>query len=234
MSLTLSITDIALRIGLTILAAVLFGLDRGLRGHPAGLRTMVLVGLAAALAMISAMALLATEGKTAGSFATMDVMRLPLGILTGVGFIGGGTILRRGGLITGITTAATLWIVTVIGLCFGAGQFGLGLSGTVLGALTIWGLQWVEHRLPREGRGALVIEAATGESAAAITRSLAEDGLEATLLRQAATDDPARQRLTFALRWTRRPGDGPPLEALERIGRRHTIQRFSIPSTMED
>ena len=159
MTASLPASDVALRLGLTLLASILFGLDRGFKGHPAGLRTMVLVGLAAALAMISAVALLATEGKTSGSFGTMDVMRLPLGILTGVGFIGGGTILRRGGLITGITTAATLWIVTVIGLCFGAGQLGLGLSGTVLGTLTIWGLQRVEHSLPRKGHGALTIEA---------------------------------------------------------------------------
>jgi MgtC family len=52
-------------------------------------------------------------------------MRLPLGILTGVGFIGGGTILKRGDLVTGVTTAATLWLVTVIGLCFGGGQLAL-------------------------------------------------------------------------------------------------------------
>lgn len=50
----------------------------------------------------------------------MDLMRLPLGILTGVGFIGGGSILKKGDLVTGITTAATLWVVTVIGLCLGA------------------------------------------------------------------------------------------------------------------
>ena len=53
-------------------------------------------------------------------------MRLPLGILTGVGFIGGGAILKKGGSITGVTTAATLWIATVIGLCLGGGQLALG------------------------------------------------------------------------------------------------------------
>jgi uncharacterized membrane protein YhiD involved in acid resistance len=61
-----------------------------------------------------------------------DLMRLPLGILTGVGFIGGGVILRRDDIIVGVTTAATLWCVTVIGLCLGGGQIRLGIVATVI------------------------------------------------------------------------------------------------------
>ena len=67
-------------------------------------------------------------GKAPDSFVVLDLMRLPLGILTGVGFIGGG-ILKRGDSIQGVTTAATLWFVTVIGLCFGGGQNELGVTG---------------------------------------------------------------------------------------------------------
>lgn len=81
--------------------------------------------------------LLPVDGKTATSFGTMDLMRLPLGILTGVGFIGGGAILRRGDLVTGVTTAATLWVVTVIGLCFSGGQLGLGIGTSVLVLFTL-------------------------------------------------------------------------------------------------
>lgn len=112
--------DIAIRLVLTILACSAIGLNRGARGHAAGFRTTILVGLAASVAMIQANILLSLDGKTPGSFAVMDLMRLPLGILTGVGFIGGGSILKKGDLVTGITTAATLWVVTVIGLCLGA------------------------------------------------------------------------------------------------------------------
>ena len=72
--------------------------------------------------MIQTNLLLATAGKSADSFVVLDLMRLPLGILTGMGFIGGGAILRRDGFVLGVTTAATLWFVTVIGLCFGAGR----------------------------------------------------------------------------------------------------------------
>ena len=58
-----------------------------------------------------------------------DLMRLPLGILSGMGFIGAGAILRKGEMVLGVTTAATLWMVTMLGLCFGAGKILLGTAG---------------------------------------------------------------------------------------------------------
>lgn len=67
--------------------------------------------------------LLTLAGRSGDSFVLNDLMRLPLGILTGVGFIGVGAILRRGSLVIGVTTAATLWYVTVIGCALAAGRF---------------------------------------------------------------------------------------------------------------
>jgi putative Mg2+ transporter-C (MgtC) family protein len=107
--------------------------------------------------MIQANILLSLGGKDAGSFAVMDLMRLPLGILTGVGFLGGGAILKKGASITGVTTAATLWIATVIGLCFGGGQLGLGAISTVLGILTLWAREWIDVRIPRMHHAILVV-----------------------------------------------------------------------------
>jgi putative Mg2+ transporter-C (MgtC) family protein len=130
--------DICLRLLLTVIAGAMLGFDREARGHAAGLRTTILVALAASVAMIQTNILLPLEGKDQGSFAVMDMMRLPLGILTGVGFLGGGAILKRGGSISGVTTAATLWIATVIGLSFGGGQLGLGVIATGLAILTLW------------------------------------------------------------------------------------------------
>jgi putative Mg2+ transporter-C (MgtC) family protein len=84
-------------------------------------------------------------------------MRLPLGILTGVGFIGGGAILRRGSLVVGVTTAATLWYVTVVGLCFGGGQMLLGWLATAVGVLVLWGLRWVEGIMSFEQHALLAV-----------------------------------------------------------------------------
>src|SRR5437016_13381340 len=106
MPLEPTLTDIALRLLMTMLAGAIIGFNRGARGHAAGFRTTILVCLAASVAMIQTNILLPLSGKTQGSFAVMDLMRLPLGILTGVGFIGGGAILKKGDMVAGVTTAA--------------------------------------------------------------------------------------------------------------------------------
>ena len=120
--------EIALRLALTVVAGTLVGLDRGRHGRPAGLRTTLLVCLASAVSKIQTNLLLPTTGKPTDSFVTLDLMRLPLGILTGMGFIGAGAILKKGDIVLGVTTATTLWFVTVLGLCFGGGQWILGAT----------------------------------------------------------------------------------------------------------
>jgi len=147
MPLTLTWADVGLRVVLTMLAAAAIGYDRDVEGHPAGLRTTILVALAACLSMVQANWLMNSVGKAPDSFVVLDLMRLPLGILTGVGFIGGGAILKHSDSIHGVTTAATLWFVTVVGLCFGGGQIGLGVSGSVLGLLTLRVLKLLEVKL---------------------------------------------------------------------------------------
>ncbi len=148
--------EITKRLALTAGAGLLLGLNRSARGRPAGLRTTCLVALAAALAMIKADPLLATSGKSQDSFAVMDVMRLHLGILSGIGFIGAGTILKRGQLVTGVTTAATRWFVTVVGRCLGGGQIGLGLASVAIGRDDSWrGWSGIELRMRQERIGEL-------------------------------------------------------------------------------
>jgi putative Mg2+ transporter-C (MgtC) family protein len=104
----------------------------------------MLVCLAASGAMLLANLLADTTGRPWDSYVTMDAMRLPLGILTGVGFIGAGAILHKENLVLGVTTAATLWFSTVMGLCYGAGELGLGTALLGVGAVILWGLRWVE------------------------------------------------------------------------------------------
>ena len=138
--------EIALRVALTFLAGAVLGINRGEHGRPAGLRTTVLVCLTASASLILANLLLGTTGKTPDSFVAMDVMRLPLGILTGMGFIGAGTILHKGNLVVGVTTAATLWFATIMGFCFGSGEISFGLVLLGLGVFVLWGLKWAETR----------------------------------------------------------------------------------------
>ena len=157
MSAQIDWMEIAIRLGLTLLAGLLIGFDRSEHGKVAGLRTTVLVGLAASLAMIQVNLLLSTAGRSPDSFVMMDLMRLPLGILTGVGFIGAGAILRRDEIVFGVTTAATLWLVTVVGLCLGGGQIALGVAGTVLGVIVLSVLKWIEAIIPHERDATITI-----------------------------------------------------------------------------
>jgi putative Mg2+ transporter-C (MgtC) family protein len=140
-----------------VIGGALIGIDRGEHGRAAGLRTTLLVCLAASLSMIQVNLLLSVAGKAPNSFVVMDLMRLPLGILSGMGFIGAGAILRRDNLVVGITTAATLWFVTVMGLCFGGGQIALGWIAVALGLIVLVGLKWVEDHWKQDCYAMLAI-----------------------------------------------------------------------------
>lgn len=150
-----------MRLALTAGACALIGADRGEHGRPAGLRTTLLAGLAAAIAMIQANLLLPVAGKASDSYVVMDLMRLPLGILSGMGFIGAGAILRRDNVVLGVTTAATLWFVTVMGLCFGGGQLGLGIVACLLGFLVLRALKPVEESWSQDRRATLIVTASS-------------------------------------------------------------------------
>jgi putative Mg2+ transporter-C (MgtC) family protein len=147
MTLTVDWQHIALRLALTLIAGGLLGFERSKSGHFAGLRTTLLVTLAASIAMIQMNLLIATNGKPSNSYAVMDLMRLPLGILTGVGFIGAGAIVRKNDMVVGVTTAATLWFATVVGLCLGGGQVVLGSVSTLIGFSVLSGLRGLENRM---------------------------------------------------------------------------------------
>jgi putative Mg2+ transporter-C (MgtC) family protein len=223
--------DIAIRLILTMIAGSVIGFNRSAQGHNAGFRTTILVGLAAAVAMIQANILLSVGGKLPGSFGVMDLMRLPLGILTGVGFIGGGTILKRGSLVTGVTTAATLWVMTAIGLCFGGGQLGLGIAATVLSLVTLWALKWLDVRIPRERFGMLVIDSdSERQSTAEVVRSLAELGFTALLHQQSKSDNAQQTKLTFEVSWRRPETSGPPLDLLDFVNGRYQVISFTLIS----
>jgi len=134
--------DIASRLGSATLAGMLVGYNRETRSQAAGLRTTTLVCVAACLAMLLANVLLHAQGPEPREFMRADVMRLPLGVLTGIGFIGAGAIVRREDAVLGVATAATLWLMTIVGLVFGAGEYVLGFVVT----LTCFGLLCVFER----------------------------------------------------------------------------------------
>jgi putative Mg2+ transporter-C (MgtC) family protein len=226
MPLVLEWPEIARRLALTVLAGLLIGLDRDEHGRPAGLRTTLLVCLAAAIAMIQVNLLLVTVGKARDSFVNLDLMRLPLGILTGVGFIGGGAILRRQGGVIGVTTAATLWFVTVIGLCFGSGEIGLGLAGTALALVVLTALKGLEKFIPRDHRAKLILIAAPAPPDEEIDHVLAAAGVRVVSRSIAYTAEPHEIRLELAVQWRSRGRQSNPPDVLPGFARRADIQRL--------
>jgi len=208
---TVSWADILVRLALTVLAGTLIGLNRSEHGRPAGLRTVLLVCLAASIAMIQMNLLLPTTGKTPESFGVMDMMRLPLGILSGVGFIGAGAILRRGNMVTGITTAATLWFVTVLGLCFGGGQIWLGLAALALGMIVLWVLRVAERFFKEEHDAVFILDIdRSGPSDDDLRAQLKAAGIKMRSYGLTMTGDGMRRRVRMEVRWKARVRDPAP------------------------
>ena len=202
MSSTITWQEIVLRLLLAFVAGACIGFNRGEHGRPAGLRTTLLVCLAACISMIQANLLLGTVGKRSDSFVNFDVMRLPLGILTGVGFIGGGAILRRDNLVLGVTTAATLWFVTVMGLCFGGGQIGLGIGAWAMGMVVLTGLKEVERRCKEDRRATLTLVASgEGPSDRDLSENLKSQGFRILSCAVIYADENRNREITCELRW---------------------------------
>ncbi len=147
-----------LRVLAAVAAGALIGWERESHGRPAGLRTTTLACAAAAMAMILSQKLFVESAATASGGAWRpDPARLGAGILTGIGFLGAGTILRHNNLIRGVTTAASLWFVTVIGLAFGSGEFALGGVGVGVAAVALHVLPVVERHIQTDWYATLTV-----------------------------------------------------------------------------
>jgi len=125
----MDIIEVLLKLVMAVALGGLIGMERESSQKPAGFRTNILICVGAAAMMVLA-GLLFTEGGGNGS----EVARIAAGVITGIGFIGAGTIIQGRGNIIGITTAATIWIVAILGLVIGLGYYliALILAGLVL------------------------------------------------------------------------------------------------------
>ena len=132
-----------------VIAGGVIGFEREWRGRAAGLRTHILVSLASALLKLAAMSQAdwAVRALPDENIVT-DPTRMAHGVLTGIGFLCAGVIFRTGFSIHGLTTAASLWITSAIGILFGAGLYALGAAATVVTALILIGLKLISGRLP--------------------------------------------------------------------------------------
>ncbi|NPV85233.1 MAG: MgtC/SapB family protein [Anaerolineae bacterium] len=129
-------TDDLLKFLLALLVGALIGLERELRDKSAGLRTLMIICGGSALFTLLSL-------KMVGG----DQARIAANIVTGVGFIGAGVILREGGHIKGLTTASMIWLVAALGLGIGGGQTALSVSAALIILLLLWLVPFFERRI---------------------------------------------------------------------------------------
>ncbi|HEV3007524.1 MAG TPA: MgtC/SapB family protein [Burkholderiales bacterium] len=142
--------EMAFRMAAALLAGGLIGLERSHRGRPAGFRTHALVCLASSLLMLVTAYQSHWFPRDASAHVVFDPTRMAQGIMTGIGFVGAGAIIKEGFTVRGLTTAASIWITAAIGILTGVGFYFAALLGTVLTLGTLSAFRWIEARLPTE------------------------------------------------------------------------------------
>lgn len=124
------------------------GWERQIGRKPAGLRTHTLVCMGSTLFV-----LLTVHAARDFGGGSVDPTRIIHGVVTGVGFLGAGSIMRQEGFVQGLTTAASVWMVAAIGVAVGVHAWGLAVTGTVLALIVLEGYRWIERWLSPAGEG---------------------------------------------------------------------------------
>lgn len=139
---------IVLQMALAVVLGGVIGIERELHGRPAGLRTMALVCLGATLVMILSNRLLPQLPLgDHGALYRIDPGRTIAGVVTGIGFLGGGVILRLSDVLRGVTTAAAIWFVAALGVVIGQGELGIAMIAAAFGLTVLWVFQYLERPL---------------------------------------------------------------------------------------
>ncbi|MCM8805796.1 MAG: MgtC/SapB family protein [Candidatus Omnitrophica bacterium] len=139
-----------LRIFITGILSGVIGWERERHARAAGFRTMILVGMGCCLAMTVSLRIFELFPDVPSSYLRIDPARIAYGVLTGIGFIGAGTIIRNRGNVRGITTASCLWVVSTMGLAIGCGFYLLGVITTVFVLITLLSLKGIESKIPHD------------------------------------------------------------------------------------
>lgn len=139
-----SFSQICMRLACAMLVGLVIGTEREYTHRPAGMRTHILVALGACVVAITSEALFHQYSQFG---ALPDPARLSAQVITGVGFLGAGTIMKEGASVKGLTTAASLWAVACLGIAAGAGYYALTLAGMGCIFITLTLLEFLRHRL---------------------------------------------------------------------------------------
>ncbi|GAB1257184.1 MgtC/SapB family protein [Aurantivibrio plasticivorans] len=170
----------SLRLFAATTAGGLIGLERAYNGRAAGFRTHVLVCLASALLMLLMQFQWLIVPSSQIDTLRVDPTRMAQGIMTGIGFLGAGVILHDKRSIRGLTTAASIWITSAIGIIIGSGLYAIGILAVALTLITLSLFRWVEKTIPtrRYAKLAVVAEIDVLDIEGQIKELLKKNGLE--------------------------------------------------------
>jgi putative Mg2+ transporter-C (MgtC) family protein len=194
----LSWLDLLVRLAVAGILGGAIGAERELREHDAGLRTHTLVAVGAALFTIVSAYAWTDFSFSSQNGVTYDPTRIAAQIVTGIGFLGAGAIIRQGLSIRGLTTAASLWVVAAIGMASGAGYYSGAVITTVVVLLSLWPLRILARRIferIRPGELRLEVELRVNESPSVLLEPLE---LRGVAVRAFEVED-ARDRRRVAL-----------------------------------
>jgi putative Mg2+ transporter-C (MgtC) family protein len=139
--------DLLVKLSLAVFLGGIIGFEREIAGKPAGLRTNILICLGATLLMDLSTRIGLVDGHRVG-----DPARIAAQVVSGVGFLGAGTIMQAQGMVTGLTSAATIWVVAAIGMTVGAGFYIEGVGAGLIVTFVLAGLGGLEHWVRRARR----------------------------------------------------------------------------------
>jgi len=183
----------------------LVGLERQSRGRSAGLRTNILVCLGSAAVIVAFQKLSLDVHQDATSVIRMDPARAAAGVITGIGFLGAGTIVKSKDFVRGLTTAASIWVVSAIGVTVGLGEFVIAVVLTVLVLITLFALHLIPIKFDRYATLQLVWHgdpALLGE----VTAQLEDEGVVVKHRNVTRRPNEGMCRVTLSMRYR---GDGP-------------------------
>jgi len=175
----LSWAEVLLRVVLAGVLGGAVGAEREIREREAGLRTHLLVAVGAALFTLVSAYAWSDFHFSQKSGVTYDPTRIAAQIVTGIGFLGAGAIIRQGLSVRGLTTAASLWVVAAIGIAAGAGYYSAAVITTIVVLFSLWPLRIVAHRMftrIRPGEQRLEVELRPNESPAILIEALERAG----------------------------------------------------------
>ena len=187
------------KFALAITLAGALGLERERKGRAAGLRTHILVCLGATLAMVISEMISRRIGAEGGS-VMLDQARIAAGVITGVGFLGAGTIIHVGSTHRGLTTAAMIWFVASLGLAIGAGLYVVSIAAAFCALVIVVVLERLAKLLPSAERFTVTMHMPHGlEQLLEVEEAIREQGYDVVASRLRVSSEEERADMTFEL-----------------------------------